>query len=144
MEPGPLTLHGVEQFQGARRCLCAFDAPTTIGAPWTARPQLPFNPRGLVIYGAPLDARLHAVMIGRDYQIGITSSPIPVRWFMEGKTFAEIVKLLDEGKELPSWADWSRCPVGAEIRITLTTRDGIPLSAEGVDVLMWGVAMVAW
>jgi len=138
---GSLTLLG-EYIATARRTLCAFHWREGV---FSAAPQLPFQPRGLVVEpGEHSDALLSAIIIGRNYQANVTTAPIPVRWFAEGQTFARIAAMLDEGKELPSWVEWDRVEVGQEIQIRIVTRfTGRALEpGDGVDVLMWGWAIV--
>lgn len=113
------------------------------GGFFVGEPYRPFVPHGLAIWGAPAGARLIQALIKCDQQVSMSHAPVPARFFAFGDSYEQIAKLLDEGKEPPTWADWDVIELGSRVRITLESVDNKLLTpADGIELVMWGVAAV--
>jgi hypothetical protein len=93
--------------------------------------QRPFRPRGVMLWDVPERARVH-IFRGTDLQGLISFGQIPARWFMQWKSFAEIVRDLDAGKEPPAWGTWDTFAPGVMLRLLFD--QPVP-DAQGI---VWG------
>jgi len=122
--------------RGIYRCLCGFGFAAGV---WTSYPQRIFKPRGLVIWGAPPGAVLRQATIGQKLEVTVSCEGVPVKFFAFGDSYAQIGKLLDEGKEPPAWCSWSSVIPGSLIRIDIASADGRALTPkDGIELCMWG------
>jgi len=114
---------------------------------FVASPMRVFKPEGLIIWGAPSDARVQ-LFVGMDLELATDVTPVPARWFAHYESFADIVKKLDAGEAPPSWGTWDPVRPGVHVRVLMTAkpRDGEPyrtrdFSADeihAIDLLLWG------
>lgn len=66
---------------------------------FTEMPQLPFLPLGLFIWGATNETLVHAVKCGNMTEVELGgSSPIPGRYFEQGRSFEDIERLAAAGE----------------------------------------------
>lgn len=137
MNPGNVRLlHGHEPSEA----LCPFvarrgDDPCVL----SAEPQRPFKPLGLMLWGVG-DGVCVQPFVGTDYQLIASFGSLPARWFTTAQSFAEIVKMLDEGKQPPSWGQWKTVTPGVRISLRFLDQDGAPLVVvPTTQALMWGV-----
>jgi hypothetical protein len=122
-----------------------------LGFTWTgsffmAMPQRSFRPHGLAIWGAPPGAMVEQLVVMQDH-VQVSCEPIPARFFAMGDSYAQLGKLIDEGKEPPNWVTWPMCLPGCSIRVGIRTSavmdhgSGFALSlgpADGIEICMWG------
>ena len=104
------------------------------------RPQRPFRPKGLIIWGAPRGSTVYA-FIGCNVEGVVSYSGIPAKWFASGESYQQIRAKLEAGIEVPDWMTWDTCDVGIDIRIEL--RDAADSArtlgpADGIELLQWG------
>lgn len=61
--------------------------------------QLPFLPKGLIIWGATGDTLVHGVKVGNMSEVEISGlAPIPGRYFEQGLSFADVERLAESGE----------------------------------------------
>lgn len=104
---------------------------------WGQMAQLPFKPRGLLIWDAPPRTLVSQVIIGIGLEVVSTIGPVPARWFMSGESYEQIAKKIDDGAEPPAWVDWSPMGVGQQLRVMLEF-DGRPLADSEAQLVIWG------
>ncbi len=105
-------------------------------------PQVSFRPNGLVIWGAPDGAVLEQAVIGNRLEVLASVEGVPVKFFAMGESYAQIAKLLDEGKEPPAWCTWHVITPGTNLRIMIQSKKGKTLGPEdGIELCMWGRAL---
>lgn len=118
-----------------KNCVMPFEY---VGTKFIARPQRPFKPHGLAIWGAPRGAVLEQALIGTSMQLVCSYSDIPCRFFSYGDSYEQIAKLVNEGKEPPAWCAWDIVHVGMNVQLYIAL-DGTPLGpSDGLEVIMWG------
>ena len=108
---------------------------------WTQTAQMPFKPRGLMIWDAPPRTTVAHVVIGIGLEMVSSLGPVPARWFMMADSYEQIAKQLDAGKEPPGWNDWSQLEVGQAIRVTLELEKK-PLDESAAQLVFWGEELV--
>lgn len=63
------------------------------------QPQFPFLPKGLLIWGATADTLIHSIKVGNLAELEIGGfAPIPARYFEQGRSFDELVRLAEAGE----------------------------------------------
>jgi hypothetical protein len=58
----------------------------------------PFLPLGLFVWGAQAETYVNAIRVGNQHEGALQSSPVPARYFSEGRSMAELQKLADAGE----------------------------------------------
>lgn len=97
---------------GTRHALLSFDMPSRTRdvhgravATFSETPQLPFLPLGLILWGATDETLVHGVKVGNMTEVEVGGfSPIPGRYFEQGRSFEDLQRLADAG-ELESAID---------------------------------------
>jgi hypothetical protein len=107
------------------------------------RPQRPFRPKGLIIWGAPRGATVYA-WIGCTVEGVVAYAGIPAKWFASGESYEQIRQKLEAGIEVPDWMTWDTVPPGIDVRIEV--RDAADSArmlgpADGIELLQWGEAL---
>lgn len=134
LSPGESRHIGDRTPVGTRRTLMGFDWCDC----WQAYPQLPFKPRGLLIWGLTGGETVSA-QIAMNHQLAVSSASIPARFFAQGDSFEQVAKLIEQGKETLNWCDWDRVLPGCVARLYLLSRTREPLGpAHGIELVMWG------
>lgn len=137
IEKGPLTFHGPVGIRSIIKAMCPFEWS---GLYFTAYPQRPFKPSGLIIWDAPKGTEVTQSVIGNVPQLTVCYGGIPARFFAFGDSYEQIVAKLDKGLQPPSWGTWDTVRVGERITIELML-DGKPVGKpEGISIAMWGVS----
>src|SRR5713101_3865306 len=83
-----------------------------------AQPMWPFRPRGALIWGAPPGAHVEFFK-GVDLQAMASFGHAPARFFATADSFAQVAKMLEEGKEPPAWCTWDVADVGTIFRVRI-------------------------
>ncbi len=74
----------------------------------------------------------------------------PARFFATADSFAQVAKMVDDGKEPPAWVTWRACELGSVVRVHIVDanfgadgRAGRILGPkDGIELAMWGEASV--
>lgn len=133
-----LKLLGPTQTVHARRCLLAFYWRDGV---FYSEPQRPFKPVGLMIWGAPAGAKVEHAIVGSNLQLVVSLAPVPCEWFSTAKNYEQVAAMLDEGKDLPQWADWDHVIPGQRFTLTIRSADGRDLGPkDGIELVAWGFA----
>ena len=88
--------------------------------------QLPFLPKGLVIWGATTDTLVHGVKVGNMTEVEIGGyAPIPGLYFQQGRTFEELQLLADVGElergfEVRQQLEMHEAAPGTQITVALS------------------------
>ncbi len=99
----------------------------------TGRPQKPFLPRGLMLWGVA-GRNLQAMLVGRNNELVASFGLVPAEWFMTSQSFEQVVKAHAEGVEPGrGWGHWSTAHPGMLVRLVFDQ----PVDG-GVRALMWG------
>jgi hypothetical protein len=91
----------------------------------TEQVQRPFAPRGLLLWGATDETLVHFVRVGNTHEAEITASPIPGRFFEQGRSFEEIEALAAVGEieaAVPTRLvlDMSEACIGVQITLAVS------------------------
>lgn len=97
-----------------------------------AETQRLFRPRGLMLWDVGLTT-IRVMLIGTNLEQVCALNSVPARWFTMADSFAQVAKLVDEGKEPPGWGDWSIIYPGVIARLHFDTAP--PPEAQA---LFWG------
>jgi hypothetical protein len=106
----------------------------------------PFLPRGVIIWGAPPGATVE-FFVGTDLN-AVALGGAPARFFSMAENFAQLAKMLDEGKEPPAWVTWKAVDPGVMVRVYVRAASpryegGAALGPEdGIELAMWGTSLV--
>lgn len=107
------------------------------GTVFVGRPQKPFKPKGLIIWGAPMAAKVNA-KIGINLQGVLAFGGIPAAWFATGENYQQILAKLEAGIQAPDWITWDLCTVGLMVEVAVFFEGRYFGPADGVEILMWG------
>lgn len=126
---------------------------------WYSRPDLPFKPLGMMVWGATALTRIHNIMIGNRRQHIISRETCPARLFAAplGFIFADFVKLMEnkptDGTFLEHWHYFHTLmtdfPKGSEPHLVGldTAQLGVMITIEYVgpmtDLAMWGLTVAS-
>lgn len=128
----------------AKRMLLPFRPPEDTGYDglgyrrvYTAEPQVIFKPKGLMLWGELDDAEVTHVKIGRDYQLVATWGPIPARWFSMAKSYEEVMKAFEEGKDPPGWGEFNVIQLGMHVEVLIDSKKKL----GPTQILMWGLGI---
>lgn len=109
---------------------------------WGNHVQIPFKPRGLMIWDAPPGAEVVHIVAGPRLELVATLGPVPARWFSIAQSYEQVAKALDEGQEPPAWAEWNFLDVGQYLAIRLEL-NGRRLAPDGaLQLVIWGEALL--
>lgn len=102
---------------------------------YLAQPQVPFKPRGLMIWGAPDDADVTQIWIGRNLQVVAALGPIPAKWFSMAQSYEQVERLLKEGIEPPSWPDFNVVMIAQYVEVHIASKEKL---TDNTKIVMWG------
>jgi hypothetical protein len=100
-----------------------------------AHPQIPFKPRGLMLFDLPERAEVTINRIGMNEQLTVCAGVLPARWFAQAQSFEQIAQALDEGKEPVAWGDWDPVWLGQGVQLGLIWPERVQANPIAV---MWG------
>ena len=95
-----------------------------------AKPQKPFQPRGLMLWDVGL-LNVQAALIGTNHELLCSFGLVPARWFAVQQSFDAVMRAQNAG-DAAAWGHWSVCHPGMLVRLVF---DG---PADRVKALMWG------
>lgn len=99
----------------------------------TGRPQKPFLPRGLMLWGVA-GMNLRAALVSVHDTINIGCGLVPAEWFATSQSFEQVLKAHAEGNGPGrGWGHWPTVHPGQMVRLLFDR----PLSGS-VRALMWG------
>lgn len=104
---------------------------------YTEYVNLPFLPKGLMLWGATGDTLVHTVKVGNTTEVEIGGlAPMPGLYFAQGRSFEDIVRLADAGE----------LDVSIEARQQLEMNEAYPGNTVSVSLsgpcdrlVLWGV-----
>lgn len=104
---------------------------------YSTEPQVIFKPKGLMIWGAPDDAEVMHVKIGRSPQLTATWGPIPARWFSTFQSYEEVAKAIEEGKMPAGFGHFDVIQRGMTVEVHIQSKEKLPPT----KILMWGLGI---
>jgi hypothetical protein len=115
-----------------------FDAGRFLGEPYFA-----FEPRGLVIWGAPPRSVIEQCVITNRRQIVVSFPPAPTEFFSMAKSYEQIAEMLArDGTEPPSWCTFDRLIPGQSVELRIKSCNEELLGPNvGIRLCMWGIAL---
>ncbi len=102
-----------------------------------AHVQRPFRPVGLMLWDLPHGALVWPI-VGSGLELVVAFGAVPARWFASCESFEAVAKMLDQGKQPPSWGRWNVVTPGQFIELRFTLSDGKPVNVFQSQALMWG------
>jgi hypothetical protein len=122
------------------RVLLPFE-PDGPGGSFLAKPQMPFRPDGLAIWGAELaQASVTKIFNGNTIEGVAALGPVPAQFFAlkPGQGYQELAELVEAGEPPKSWIDFGTCRHGCYLQIEVTRAGKVLGPADGIEIAMWG------
>ena len=111
------------------------------GGSFLAKPQMPFKPDGLAIWGAELaQANINLILIGNRIEGVANVGPVPASFFalLPGQGYQEVVAMLERGDGPKSFQDFGTVMPGVCVQIEVTRAGKVLGPADGIELAMWG------
>lgn len=106
---------------------------------FSSQPQCIFKPRGLMIWGAPDDADVQQIWIGKNLQVVAALGPIPAKWFSMAQSYEQVELALAAGTEPPSWPDFEAARAAMNVQVNISSQNKLP---PGIKLVMWGLGIL--